>query len=301
MRDCADHKSHDHSSGHMEENPLDCPAANGGAPAASVVAFKHRKRQRPEADAQKLRAPQIGDWCAVFLEDGNDFFRPGKRQFHLGGGHPARVDTVVLKRNADGTTHEVTVSSDFIEPVNLYMRFKKKTFLYPSGSIQLLFQDNETGSFYQLNGSIVFEGRPEVLAVGDLVFSRFEQGPQWYRGRVAAVGDSEKGETPTCDIAYDDQDYETQVPYRSSSAADGAPLVYLAERGATNPHWIKGLEIPFFPGQFGGDQNPVHHVVVLKFGRGQIRISYSEFVACLFQDALTKAGNVVPFRKSTTG
>jgi hypothetical protein len=76
--------------------------------------------------------------------------------------------------------------------------------------IEAVYEDES--AVYTRDGSIFCELQPRRLKLGDLVFARYQNGCKFFRGRVARVGLNRAG-TSVCDVAYDDGEYETNIPY----------------------------------------------------------------------------------------
>ncbi|GAX27273.1 hypothetical protein FisN_13Lh161 [Fistulifera solaris] len=106
---------------------------------------------------------------------------------------------------------------------------------------------------------------PVNVVPGDIVQANYD-GSTWYRGRVAFV-DTSNG---TCDVAYDDGEYQTGVNIRKH--------IMLISKGADNPTWLAGLPV-CFPNTSGQ----------VKKGRVADKVEKKARVVVIYEDKKTKA------------
>jgi hypothetical protein len=191
-----------------------------------------------------------GGRCAVFFAKGNDVF--GTCRPAAGGWYPAtivKVTRTAASRNSRNSS-------------KLNVRFDDGTlgnYTYPSKEVQLLSSnppnnggnddddDSNTNTnnniLYGEDGQVMYTSRPTKLQVGDLVFGYFQQGQggisdEWYRGRVVATRRLE--DFPVVDIAYDDGDFESNVPFTTG-------VVLKQADGWHFPEWMVGLAVHIPP------------------------------------------------------
>lgn len=87
----------------------------------------------------------------------------------------------------------------------------------------------------ETTGDFAGDTNPARLDVGDLVFCNYQnQRKRRYRGRVAKVSEDGK----SCDIAYDDKEYEEGVPL-------GQGHILLMEDGRSYMQWLDGISFKF--------------------------------------------------------
>jgi hypothetical protein len=165
----------------------------------------------------------VGDVCVVFREKNSDFFRPMVTDEMLGGWFPAKVTKVEVdhmltneyrkfcqrSRKKKGaaesglsgpppepqTYYKVTVASDFFSGTKNYsFPCESQSILLADFSTEDVSAEDADGGYshqsYTIRGdteNVIFQASPDKLAVGDLVFARYQAGERWYRGRVASV------------------------------------------------------------------------------------------------------------------
>jgi hypothetical protein len=166
--------------------------------------------------------PVIGARCATYFKQTRDFFGDG-RQAH--GWYPATIERVngsKITARFDDNTKEENLS---VSEIRLLRQEGNK-----------LYWKNDNGQ-----DEVFCENRPEQLSPGDLVMAFYQCGGDdaWYRGRVAVTGRTEDG-TKVCDVAYDDGDYEMDIPY----GAEYSNIMVL-QRGSNHREWLTGLTINY--------------------------------------------------------
>jgi hypothetical protein len=123
---------------------------------------------------------------------------------------------------------------------------------------------------------------PSQLAPGDLVYGRFQNGDNWYRGRVASVNSSSapaftstSNERTTaasgsyCSIVYDDGDHETNVPFGDTHHGNVRKVM------TPDPpyEWLDGLPIDLPSKKC---RSSLSGVLQVNGGSGAVQIRYSD-------------------------
>jgi hypothetical protein len=207
---------------------------------------------------QPLKTPFVGDRCRVFFDMGSDWF--GRTNDRVcSGWYPGTIAHVTEKKNLNTHTNAATTTGNLLYNVTVHkIQFDdcgQGIYDYPSDALQLISHEYENvtaennmdmdmdkNAVYTDTGAIFYLQQPETLHVGDLVFGKYQNGRQhgaWFRGRVAAVRSKRATTTSSvCDIAYDDGEYECNIPY-----GRGHFNVKLIEKGAEHPAWMEKLSV----------------------------------------------------------
>lgn len=92
--------------------------------------------------------------------------------------------------------------------------------------------------------------KPTTVYLGDLVMAYYQNGNKlagnsgaWFRGRIAAV--HKRSNKIFCDVAYDDGDYEEDVPLTTTSKdkMGDQHVILVLERGHSETYWLEGLTV----------------------------------------------------------
>jgi hypothetical protein len=182
--------------------------------------------------APTMRLPLVGDRCVVLFPKGNDFW--GDRE-GAGGWFEATIESIGTdERRLNSTTSMMTVSALFEDgTLEENLSIDEIRLLHNEGGVQYYWdKKHEKGDDPT---KVMFSTpAPTSVQVGDLVLGHFQNGLQKYRGRVAAVHTN----TASCDIIYDDGDYEKNVSLTS---------VVLLQRGVDHAAWLVGLTVTCLP------------------------------------------------------
>ena len=242
-----------------ETMPFSCAAATTSIATAVTAANKHAAMPPPPVVLQ----PAAGGRCRVRFDQGCDFL--GRRDDPLAAGwYPATIVKVTAK-----TKQGALVLSYSIKLTTQFDDRTAGTYEYPSDRLQLLYSgtedddDDHAPVMYTEQGDIFYWERPDSLNVGDLVFGYYQKGwakDAWFRGRVAHVATLDRTAPPDsssvpasaaattknssssiskcCTIAYDDGEYEMQIPY--GRRLDNVKLI---QKGFKHPTWMEGLTV----------------------------------------------------------
>jgi hypothetical protein len=175
---------------------------------------KASKRLKPKAS----QVPKVDDRFRVYFDECRDFWGERKQA----AGWFFGTVTEVKKKGSGYTLKIHTDDTEAGETVSMDWRGKDK--------IELV---EEVGDLVVVSGTDAIASWPATHAeLGDLVVApyRHEENLKgcWFRGRVAQL---QKG---SCDIAYDDCDYEVGIPLQ---------LVRIIEKGKDNPQWLETLTV----------------------------------------------------------
>jgi hypothetical protein len=175
---------------------------------------KTSKRLKPKASL----VPKADDRVRIYYEELGDFW--GERK-QAAGWFFGTVTEVKKK----GSGHTLKIKMDDMEAgrsMSIAWRGEEK--------IELV---EEKEDLVVVSGTDTIASCPATHAeLGDLVVAPYRHEEKlkgcWFRGRVAQV---QKG---SCDIAYDDSDYEVGIPLK---------LVRIIEKGRDNPQWLEDLTV----------------------------------------------------------
>jgi hypothetical protein len=210
---------------------------------------------------RKSLIPQNGMPCAYKFEKSNDFL--GVERTGAGGWFPAVIDKV----KKEGLMQSLDIA---------YWDGTLETIALPNEYFCLLYQgkDHEKSKLFFDDGQLFGEYNPKHLYIGDLVFAFYQNGGSngsYFRGRVASVGEIVLATPePVCDIAYDDGEYEVNIPYTRHNN------VLKAEDGRKNPEWMYHLQV-----KIGGKGGTVRSIsnergVSVEFQSARGRLIYED-------------------------
>ncbi|GAX27740.1 hypothetical protein FisN_13Hh161 [Fistulifera solaris] len=172
----------------------------------------NRKRE-----VTKTNDSLIGRRCAVYFELAPCFFREGEYVKSGGGYFLGKVVGRCGKNNLAVQFDDMCEGEYSHKDVRFVETSKKN----PN---HIVLSDEPVKVIATLD--------PVNLVPGDIVQANYD-GSTWFRGRVALV-DTSNG---TCDVAYDDGEYQTGVNIRKH--------IMLISKGADNPSWLAGLPVCF--------------------------------------------------------
>jgi hypothetical protein len=178
-----------------------------------------------------------GERCAVWMEPPADAEPNGFGWRKVASWMPAKV--VLVRAFPDRSrelTNKVTVKLD-CGPI------PRETVIWTASTDSLVLRLLVTAEdgYERLESPTAKEPLPDPseLQVGDATLCWFQQGNhdrasrKWYPGRVARI-DGDK-----CSVAYDDQDWENEIPFRQPEV-----LVRLSD-GFRQPEWMLGMSVSF--------------------------------------------------------
>jgi hypothetical protein len=173
---------------------------------------KISKRLKPKAS----QVPKVDDRVRIYYEDLRDFW--GERKQAAGW-----FFGTVTELKKKGSGHTLKIHTDDLEAgetLSMEWRGEEK--------IELL---EEVGDLVVVSGTDTIASWPATHAeLGDLVVAPYRHEERlkgcWFRGRVAQL------RKDSCDIAYDDGEYEVGIPKK---------LVRIIEKSRDNPQWLETL------------------------------------------------------------
>jgi hypothetical protein len=221
--------------------------------------------------------PTVGQECVVRFSSSQDFL--GIKRETAGGWFLGNITKV----KKEGRTQSVDVKFWDHQVETIALPNEDFALLYSAqtddgiDSTKLMFED----------GRLFGEFNPHRLRIGDLVFCKTQNGKYnsaYYRGRVVSVGNLVLNTAePVCDIAYDDGDYEVNIPYTHDAN------VFKVVDGGNNFDWLLHLKL-----QYGNRVGTIHSVseqrgVCVEFQTRKGRTVYEDHPFAMIVELLFRA------------
>lgn len=209
-----------------------------------------RKLQLPKGWTVNSNGTVVGPRCVVYFKKGPCFFQRKGKKVKSGRGY--YLGNIVEYKEMD----VLAVLFDDLEEfdfTSIEVLLVEPSAVYPT----LLVWSNPSNTTIDRDAHLASDNRNTVFATcdpfnvefgdcfnvepGDVVLAKYDK-ERWFRGRVASVGPSEEEKSMgqfTCDIAYDDGEFQRDVPIKDN--------IVLMKKGADDPTWLAGLSISLGP------------------------------------------------------
>lgn len=275
--------------------------SSSGSVVISRVLPKYGGGRSPTADSAvveprtvKTEAPtvvysqvlKVGEPCAVFIHKDGERDAYGRLVMDSWQRGTVKNVTGIAKKSRQ-ETNKVLVLLETEETVTATWTRDKHS------EVQRLIKTPGGTEHLEMDPSICFTPAPHDLNIGDAVLSWFQRGEgdfvgSMFSGRVAKV------EGDRCTVAYDDGDWESNIPYKK---AEPRMVLTRFSKGWEQPQWMEGMQLSSRQSRRSKKRKAIVHKVEpmgsvwLKY-EGQEKLekcSYQAIVQCIMNEARDKA------------